>query len=232
MIRAYANLQPIHNNLLHYAGTDGETKSFEASCYTDPLGIEHLTGSLAETIRFFGRQVGMHLRFVTKFDAVDELLSVPHNGHTRARFSMNVDTVSRRFEGGTASVYKRIAALRKMAAAGYPVGVVLAPIMPFEGWQEEYHDLLVRIAAALADTPCDLTFELITHRFTPGSRETLLDWYPATKLDMDTEKRERKFGKFGAAKYVYPSVTMKQIKSFLTQEIAQLLPSARVLYFT
>ncbi|MBC7805237.1 MAG: radical SAM protein [Akkermansiaceae bacterium] len=232
VVRAYANLPQIQQNLLRFAGTDGVTKSFEASCYTDPLGIEHLIGSLADTIRFFGQQDGMHLRFVTKFDAVDDLLTLPHNGKTRARFSMNADRVSRLFEGGTATVDKRIAALKKMAQAGYPVGVVLAPIMPFDDWQEEYGDLLRCIADALAATPCDLTFELITHRFTPGSRETLLGWYPATSLDMDVEKRERKFGKFGAAKYVYPAATMKEIKAFLTKQIAESLPSARVLYFT
>ena len=27
-------------------------------------------------------------------------------------------------------------------AAGYPVGVTIAPIMPVEGWQQEYGDLL------------------------------------------------------------------------------------------
>ncbi len=232
VVRTYANLPQIQQNLLRFAGSDSVTKSFEASCYTDPLGIEHLTGSLADTIRFFGQHDGMHLRFVTKFDAVDGLLNLPHNGRTRARFSLNADAVSRRFEGGTATVEKRIAAMRKMATAGYPVGVVLAPIMPFDDWQTQYRDLLFRIAEALAETHCDLTFELITHRFTPGSRETLLGWYPATGLDMDVDKRERKFGKFGAAKYVYPSVTMKEIKAFLTREIAELLPEARILYFT
>ena len=232
VIRAYANLSAIHANLSRYAGTDGATKSFEASCYTDPLGIEHVTGSLAETITFFGAQTGMHLRFVTKFDAVDALLTLLHGGNTRARFSLNADTVSRCFEGGTASVDKRIAALKKMAQAGYPVGVLLAPIMPFDGWQDEYADVIARVATALVDTPCDLTFELITHRFTPGSRETLLGWYPATGLDMDTDKRERKFGKFGAAKYVYPRAAMGEIKAFLTQAIADVLPKARVLYFT
>ncbi|MBC8138515.1 MAG: radical SAM protein, partial [Fibrella sp.] len=165
VVRAYANLPQIQLNLLRYAGTDGATKSFEASCYTDPLGIEHLTGSLSDTIRFFGQQSGMHLRFVTKFDAVDGLLNIAHKGKTRARFSLNADRVSRRFEGGTATVDKRIAAMTKMARAGYPVGGVLAPIMPFDNWQEEYSDLLRRVAKSLADTPCDLTFELITHRF-------------------------------------------------------------------
>ena len=232
VVRAYANLPRIHANLSRYAGADGDTKSFEASCYTDPLGIEHLTGSLAETISFFGAQRGMHLRFVTKFDAVDDLLTLTHGGNTRARFSLNADTVSRRFEGGTASVEKRLAAMRKLAGAGYPVGVVLAPIMPFDGWRDEYRAVIWRVAETLANTPRDLTFELITHRFTPGSRETLLGWYPATSLDMDVEGRERKFGKFGAAKYVYPRATMGEIKAFLTAEIAGALPDARVLYFT
>ena len=31
----------------------------------------------------------------------------------------------------------------------------------------------------------DLTAELITHRFTPGSKEVLLGWYPRTQLEMD-----------------------------------------------
>ena len=151
VVRTYANLDAIHTNLLNYVAPDGETaKTFEASCYTDPLGIEHLTGSLSKTIRFFGEQKGMHLRFVTKFDAVDELLLLPHGGNTRARFSLNAHEVSRRFEGGTASVDKRIAALRKMAIGGYPVGVVLAPIMPFDGWQDGYVDVLKRVAAAVA----------------------------------------------------------------------------------
>ena len=191
------------------------------------------SGSLAETIRFFGAHSGIHLRFVTKFDAVEELLALPHGGNTRARFSLNADDVSRRFEGGTASVDKRIAALRRMALAGYPVGVVLAPIMPFDGWQDGYAEVLSRVASAVADiTGVDLTFELITHRFTPGSRETLLGWYPATSLDLDVAKRERKFGKFGATKYVYPAVAMREIKGYLVAQIAATLPTARVLYFT
>ncbi|HAJ63618.1 MAG TPA: radical SAM protein, partial [Cyanobacteria bacterium UBA8543] len=53
VIRVFANLPQILNNLAAYEHP-GETKTFEVSCYTDPLGIEHLTGSLAECIRYFG----------------------------------------------------------------------------------------------------------------------------------------------------------------------------------
>ena len=48
-IRVFGNLPLILNNTLRY-DIPGKVTSFEASCYTDPVSIEHLTGSLAETI--------------------------------------------------------------------------------------------------------------------------------------------------------------------------------------
>ena len=83
-----------------------------------------------------------------------------------------------------------------MARAGYPVGLTIAPIMPVPDWRSEYGRLLDLVAVAVQGIPdLDLTAELITHRFTPGSKEVLLGWYPCTKLDMEEEARTRKHGK-------------------------------------
>lgn len=236
VIRVYANLPQILANLAAYEQADRAT-TFEVSCYTDPLGIEHLTGSLAECIRYFGTRQQGYLRWVTKFAAVDGLLDLPHNGHTRCRVSLNAAPVSGRFEGGTASVAARLAALRQLAlprdrgGGGYPVGIVLAPIMPIENWEMHYNQLLSSIQSTL-DFDCDLTFELISHRFTPGSKEVLLQWYPHTKLDLDEAARSVKRNKFGGTKYVYPAHVMKSLRQFFEQEIAQRFPNATILYWT
>jgi len=236
VIRAFANLPQILDNLTHYK-QPGQTTSFEVSCYTDPLGIEHLTGSLAECIRHFGQQEGMHLRWVSKFDAVDNLLDLPHNGHTRCRASVNAAPISGRFEGGTASVAARLQALRKLAlprsqsGGGYPIGLVIAPIMVMENWVEHYTHLLDTISETL-DFDCDLTFELISHRFTPKSKEVLTTWYPQTKLDMDETNRSVKRNKFGGTKYVYDTDVMKELRHFFECEIAQRFPKAQILYWT
>jgi spore photoproduct lyase len=113
-IRVFANLPLILQNTKKYQ-LENKVTSFEASCYTDPLSIEHLTGSLEETINFFGTRPQNHLRFVTKFDSVDPLLNLEHNGNTRWRISLNAAQVSSRLEGGTASVNARMNALRKLA---------------------------------------------------------------------------------------------------------------------
>lgn len=236
VIRVYANLPQILENLGHYE-RPGQATSFEVSCYTDPLGIEHLTGSLAECIRYFGTREDGYLRWVSKFDGVDELLDLPHNGHTRCRVSVNTAPISTRMEGGTASVAARLQALRRLAlprsagGGGYPIGLVIAPIMPIEDWEAHYQQLFDAISATL-DFECELTFELISHRFTPGSKEVLQSWYPHSKLDMDESQRSVKRNKFGGLKYVYDADTMKALRQFFEREIRTRFPQAQLLYWT
>ena len=242
--RAYANLAEILEGLREYAGKGQVTSksatradegtTFEASCYTDPLGIEHLTGALAEAIRFFGNwDAAVQLRWTTKFAAVGGLLGLEHNGKTRVRFSVNAASVSGEFEGGTAGVAQRLKALGRVARAGYPVGLTIAPIMPVENWRVEYRKLLEAVASELSGVEgVDLTVELITHRFTPVSKEVLIGWYPKTTLDLREEGRTQKRTKFGGFKYVYPRDSMAEMKRFFEEEIAQLVPMARILYWT
>lgn len=246
VIRVYANLPAILENLKNYNG-DGQLTTFEASCYTDPLSIEHLTGGLQKTVSFFSGLQNAQLRFVTKFTAVEPLLSLQHNNGTRARISINAPEVAKRLEGGVPNIVQRINALRKLAlpktegGGGYPVGVVLAPIMPIEGWRQHYTQLLDDLTEALhpISTPIStssplpaLTFELITHRFTEGSRNLLQEWYPSTSLDMTEDNRSKKFNKFGGTKYVYQKDVMKELKTFFYTEIERRLPHAKILYWT
>jgi spore photoproduct lyase len=232
----FANLPLILNNTNNYRKA-GRVTSFEASCYTDPLSIEHLTGSLAETISYFGKQNDVHLRFVTKFHQVDPLLDLEHNGHTRWRISLNADPVSSRLEGGTSSIAARLGALRKLAlpkqagGGGYPIGVVLAPIMPIENWEGEYTALLDNLQQHL-DFETDLTFELITHRFTPGSKNILNGWYPNSSLQMDEAGRTVKTNKYGGTKYVYTADMMGVLKQFFYSNIRKRFPQASILYWT
>ncbi len=243
--RAYANVDEILGGLApavgHGAVTTGtdarghEGTTFEVSCYTDPLALEHLTGSLAQAITHVGTtDLGgpVQLRFTTKYADVGPLLDLPHAGRTRVRFSVNAAAVER-FEGGTARMGDRIAALRSLALAGYPVGLTVAPIMPVDGWREQYARLLDDVAAATADVPhLDLTTELITHRFTPRSKEVLTGWYPRTTLEMDEDLRRQKRGKYGAVKHVYPAPVMHELRSWFDDALAQRLPAARSLYWT
>ncbi|MFI5837208.1 spore photoproduct lyase family protein [Micromonospora sp. NPDC051300] len=242
--RVYADLDDILTDLTSYLGRGTVTSrraaradegtTFEASCYTDPLALEHLTGSWRRAVEHFGAwDAAVQLRWTTKYADVDSFLGLPHTGRTRVRFSVNAGPVSERFEGGTATVPERLDAMRRLALAGYPVGLTIAPIMPMPGWRGHYGALLDRVRDAVDGIDrLDLTAELITHRFTPGSREVLLGWYPRTRLDMDEASRSRKFGRFGAVKYVYPAAVMGELRAWFEGELTDRLPAVRVLYWT
>jgi len=164
--RVYANLDEVLAGIGTHTGrgtvTSGtkerghEGTTFELSCYTDPLGIEQVTGSLATAVSRVGSGAfgpDVQLRFTTKFDDVAELVELEHGGQTRVRFSVNAAEVANRFEGGTARMLARLGALRAMAMAGYRVGLTIAPIMPIPGWREAYGQLLSDVAEAVADVP-------------------------------------------------------------------------------
>ena len=241
--RVYANIEEILAGLPDYlsrgqvtsasADRRQEGTTFEASCYTDPLGIEHLTGSLAETVRFFGSWDALaQLRFTTKFADVDPLIGLQHNGRVRVRFSVNAPSLLR-FEGGTSPLPARIEALARLARDGYKIGLTVAPIQVFEGWREDYAALFASVAMALHGVAnLDLTAELITHRFTPKSKAVLQTWYPGSDLDLDEANRSRKLTKFGSVKHVYPAPVMKELRSGLTTMLSEYLPDARMLYWT
>ena len=68
VVRAYANLPDILANLARYEGqlngkaggsvtpsSDDGCATFEVSCYTDPLGLEHLTGGLSACVEHFAQ---------------------------------------------------------------------------------------------------------------------------------------------------------------------------------
>ena len=243
IIRAYANLPEILAELPPLLGKGvvtsrsaaraAEGTTFECSCYTDPLAIEHLTGSLAACIRRFGDwQAPVQLRFTTKFDAVTPLLSLPHRGRTRVRFSLN-SAAGERFEGGAPRMDRRLSAMRAMAQAGYPIGLTIAPILPLAGWREEYDRLLAAVARSLDGVAVpDLTVELITHRFTDKSKAVLTGWYPGSALPLDEAERRRKLTKFGTGKWVLPKESMSEMRDALQTSLAARLPLARTLYWT
>ena len=241
--RAYANVEEILDGLGSYVGEGAVTSAsaerahegttFEASCYADPMGVEHLTGSLSEAVRRFGAwEADVQLRFTTKFDGVGPLIGLPHGRRVRVRMSVNAAPLIR-FEGGTSPLAARLAALGRLARDGYRVGLTVAPIQPVEGWRGAYADLFDQAAAALEGAPdLDLTAELITHRFTPKSKAVIQGWYPGTALDLDEAARSRKLTKFGSTKFVYPAPLMREMRETLAALLVERLPAARVLYWT
>ncbi len=233
-IRTYVNTDEIFESAEQYMQERmPEITRFEASCTSDIVGIDHLTHTLKRAIEYFGQTNYGLLRFVTKFAHVDHLLDANHQGRTRFRFSINAEYVIKYFEPGTSRLVDRIEAAKKVAAADYPLGFIIAPIYLHEGWKEGYLSMLEQLAEHLPKkAKNDLTFELIQHRFTAPAKRVIQKNYPMTKLELDESKRKTKWGRYGIFKYVYTDQEQEEMKQLFLTHIPKLFPKATVEYFT
>jgi spore photoproduct lyase len=229
-VRIYVNQEEILEMAKNYIDERlPETTIFEGAATADPLSVESYSGALARAIAFFAGQEHARFRFVTKFTDVDSLLELEHRGKTRFRFSINSPQVIAEYERATPRLNARLSAAEKVSAAGYPLGVMIAPIFLEGDWKKEYTALLEKLQP-LAKNP-DLTFELITHRFTARAKKLILDLFPETKLPLEEEQRTFKWGQFGYGKYLYPKEMKADVKAFFEEEIAKRFPLAKIDYF-
>lgn len=263
-IRVYVNVDEILARVDEYAAAakvaatakaagqdaqNGRVTTFEAAATGDPIAVETLTGALSRVVTAFGSKNNALLRVVTKFAAVGPLLELEHNGRTRLRFSINTPYVVAKWEHCTAPVDARLEAAASVARAGYPLGLMIAPLIIYPRWREDYEQLLESAASRLAAAAGagegsaggsagikpgadgkGLTFEVVTHRFTARARDLILSRHAGAGLPMDEEGRRYRMGQFGYGKWVYPSGEMDEVKEFMSTHISRYFPEATLEY--
>lgn len=232
-MKVFINIEDILNVIQEHIDNNlPNITTFECGSITDPVALEHLTGNLKRCIEFFGHSQNGKLRVITKFDNVNSFLNINHNNHTKFRFSINARYVINKFEHNTSSFEERIAAAKKVAGSGYPIGFIIAPIMIYENWKSEYKELIHILKSELGDFNNEITFELIQHRYTATAKELILTRFPNTELDMNEETRQLKWGPYGKFKYVYPKEKSSEIKEYISELINTNFKNALIEYFT
>lgn len=201
---------------------------FEGAATSDPVPVEKYSHGLATAIEHFGKSELGYFRFVTKFTDVDSLLNLSHNGHTTIRFSLNTEYVIKRFEHRVPGMRERIDAAFKVSDAGYPIGFIIAPVFLYDGWEDDYTNLISIIGEQFKENPP--TFEVITHRFTKKAKDQILTTFPNTQLPMDEESRKFKFGQFGYGKYVYENEDINKVRELFKQNLLKFFNEKDIKY--
>ncbi|AOY75202.1 Spore photoproduct lyase [Clostridium formicaceticum] len=233
-VRVYVNMEDLFHTIDKYIEKRlPHATMFEAASTGDPLAVEHITGTLKDTIEHFGTLNRGRLRVVTKFSNVDSLLDAKHNGHTRFRFSINSQHVIKNFEHNVDDLEERLQAAAKIAKAGYPLGFIIAPIILHENWEKGYREMLERLHDYLSfKKKSVITFELIQHRFTMNAKKIIEERFPNTNLEMNPHKRVKKWGKYGRVKYVYKKEEVIEAKEYIEELIKKHFPYSHIQYFT
>lgn len=231
-IRVYANINEILKQAEKYIDERSpDITIFEGAATSDPIVVEYLTGSLFETISFFGKQDNGRFRFVTKFTDVDSILSAKHNEHTTVRFSINANIIIKRYEHATPTIDERVEASYKILNAGYSLGFIIAPVFLYDGWKKDYGDMLNSLVKKLSPYKSEkIYFEVISHRYTERAKKNILEIFPSSRLPMDNENRKFKFGQFGYGKYVYTDELLNDMKEFFREKLGEAFPNGEISY--
>jgi spore photoproduct lyase len=147
----------------------------------DSLALDPLTGLSAELVPFFAARPNALLELKTKTDAIEGLLTLDPKERVVVAWSLSPPAAVALAEHDTASIPARLAAARRVVAAGYKVGVHLDPLIEHAGWEEGYCDL---VAALVAAVPANRLawVSMGALRFSPGLRTKVRSRFPGTPL--------------------------------------------------
>ncbi len=109
----------------------------------DSLAMEKVTGFTKAFLPFFAQHENAWLELRTKSVNISSLLEREPIPNVVAAYSMNPESVARSLEHKAPPIKARLSALKKLAAAGWKVGLRLDPLIHFEngiGIYEQFID--------------------------------------------------------------------------------------------
>ncbi len=228
-LRLFVNREQMLDRLLKKDAGAPAPQTFEIGSNSDLLLENTITNNLIYTIERFSHEGRGSLTFPTKFDMVNPLLNLDHKGKTIFRMSVNPQEIIQRIELGTSPLHARIRALNAMAEAGYPVGLLIAPVILLPDWKRMYGELIDQLADELSVKVTQNGFIeiiLMTYSFVQNAINT--DAFPNAIQLLD---RETMTGR-GRGKYSYRNDIRAEVESFLRERLSRQLKNMPILYIS
>lgn len=162
-LRLFVNREEMLEKIIKTANKSERELVFEIGSNSDLVLENTITGNLVWTIENFVEKAEKgKITFPTKFDMVDPILNLNHKGKIIVRMSVNPQEIIREIEIGTSPLKNRVEAINKLKKAGYPVGILIAPVVLVENWREKYEELVKYLYDNLSDeVKKDVFFEII-----------------------------------------------------------------------
>ena len=207
----------------------GKEKVFEIGSNSDLILENTITGNLKWTIESFAKdekQKGF-LTFPTKFDMVDELLDLNHNGKIIIRISVNPEEIINKVEFGTSRLNGRIQAINKLKKAGYKIGILIAPVIFVENWKQLYGELIDKLKKELSEeVKKEVFFEIIFMTYSYVHTKINEEAFPNA---INLYSKENMTGR-GKGKYMYKKELRQEGEQFFKEQLQEKFPNNKIVY--
>ena len=225
-LRLFVNREEMLEKIIKVSNDSERELTFEIGSNSDLILENTITHNLEWTIENFNSEKG-YLTFPTKFDMVDSILNLNHNGKIIVRMSMNPQEIINRVEFGTSRLDNRIKAINKLKEAGYKVGILIAPIILVDNWKELYEELIKKLSEELSDkVKKEAIFELIFMTYSYVHKMINQEAFPNA---INLFNQEIMIGR-GRGKYTYKKEIREDAEIFLREKMKKYFPNNKILY--
>ena len=161
-LRLFVNREEMLEKIIKVANKEDKKLTFEIGSNSDLILENTITNNLVWTIENFRKSPKGMLTFPTKFDMVDPILPLKHDGKVIVRMSVNPSEIIKQIEIGTSPLKNRVIAINKLKHAGYKIGILIAPVILVDEWMRLYEDLIKYLYDNLSsEVKKDVFFEII-----------------------------------------------------------------------
>ena len=226
-LRLFVNREQMLEKIIKTAEKDERDLTFEIGSNSDLILENTITNNLVWTIENFKDSQKGKLTLPTKFDMVDSILNLNHNGKVIIRVSVNPEEIINRVEFGTSRLKGRIEAINKLQEAGYEVGILIAPVIFVDNWRDLYLELIQRLNLELSEkVKSKVFFEVIFMTYSYVHTKINEEAFPNA---INLYNKELMTGR-GRGKYWYKNKVREEGEKFFRENLKKYFPNNEILY--
>lgn len=227
----YTNKEQIWETVLkHYNELPSKTPN---QC--DPLrwtydvgeATDCLSPKVIKTTKWFIEKflldTGAKPTFATKLSVGPRVLDPIFKNRARVRISLMPEKIAKILEAGTSGVNSRIDSIVPLMSLGYEVHINFSPVIAYEGWEQDYANLMKMIVSKIGNINISAEVIFLTHHH--GLHESNMKWIPeAEELTWKPEIQEKKTNQRGSAdvvryEFFYKKILIDKFKKLLNEEM-------------
>lgn len=226
-LRLFVNREQMLEKIIKTANNNDKELTFEIGSNSDLILENTITNNLVWTIENFSNAKKGYLTLPTKFDMVDDILPLNHNGKIIIRMSVNPEEIINKVEFGTSRLDKRIEAINKLSEAGYKIGIIIAPVILVDNWKELYQNLIKKLNVELSEkAKKSAFFEIIFMTYSYVHTKINEEAFPNAINLFD---REIMTGR-GNGKYAYKTSVRQEAEIYLRELMKKYFSNNKIEY--
>ena len=226
-LRLFVNREQMLDKIIKTSEKSDRELTFEIGSNSDLILENTITNNLVWTIENFKNAKQGKLTFPTKFDMIDSILPLDHQGKVTIRMSVNPEEIINKVEFGTSRLKGRIEAINALKEAGYQIGILMAPVILVENWKELYLQLIQRLHDELSEkVKKDAFFEIIFMTYSYVHTKINEEAFPNT---INLYDKEMMTGR-GRGKYWYKNDIRSEAEVFLREQMKKYFPNNNIEY--